>query len=74
MITPIFIPMASIEPNRCPECKNVEKKVEVCKHCGYEYQVEKTSFLEGFIITLVILFGIWFFLHSVILVVRGWLD
>ncbi len=34
---PIFIPMRSSEPSRCPSCKEIESKKEVCKHCEYVY-------------------------------------
>lgn len=36
-VVPIIIPV-NHEPNRCPKCERIENKIEVCKHCGHEYE------------------------------------
>lgn len=38
-VIPVMIPVTS-EPKRCPACKRVESKVEVCEHCRHEYKSE----------------------------------
>jgi len=47
-VTPIFIPMgsSSSEPERCPNCNELENKVTLCKHCGYEYKDDPGGFWE----------------------------
>jgi len=35
---PVYIPS---EPDLCPKCEKPENVIRVCKHCGYEYPVEK---------------------------------
>lgn len=42
IITPVYIPY-NTTPSLCPKCHKDEDIKEVCKHCGYEYQEEKTS-------------------------------
>lgn len=37
MFIPILIPTRPHEPTRCPNCKEIENKKEVCKHCKYVY-------------------------------------
>ncbi len=39
IITPLYIP-ASRESDRCPSCKNLENKKEICAHCSYEYKTD----------------------------------
>lgn len=33
---PVIIPIRS-EPERCPKCREIEHKVEVCDNCNYQY-------------------------------------
>lgn len=37
----MFVPMPGkrTEPKLCPKCGNVEDKMELCRHCKYEYPV-----------------------------------
>ncbi len=45
MFQPIFIPVQS-HTDHCPNCGHVENKIEVCKHCKYEYPEEDMSVFE----------------------------
>lgn len=51
------------EPSRCPKCDKKENIVEVCKHCGYEYEEESLTgwdILIGIFVAWVILtIGYW---------------
>lgn len=41
-----FIPMGSrSEKETCPNCRKPEDKMEVCKHCHYEYPEESSTWL-----------------------------
>lgn len=40
---PIIIPHHNSEPSHCPNCGQIEHKIEVCKHCKYEYPKETWS-------------------------------
>lgn len=62
MSTPIIIPMP-VEPDRCPECNNVENVKAVCANCGYEYRDgEGRVWPAVLIIVLSVVFAVWFLL------------
>ncbi|MFW9872353.1 MAG: hypothetical protein ACFFG0_04565 [Candidatus Thorarchaeota archaeon] len=67
--TPIFIPYNS-EPERCPQCKKIENKKTICKHCGYEYKVDDDITCGDVVLTIMFLGGIvW-----IILTIFEWLS
>ena len=59
---PIIIPAS--DPVRCPECGKVEKKIEVCAHCGHEYKKEPLTTFENILapilLVLIGVFVVWF--------------
>lgn len=52
MILPIII---NNQQNKCPKCGKEESIIEVCSHCGYEYENEFTLFQSIMIILITIL-------------------
>lgn len=41
----VIVPIhTTSEPDRCPECKEVENTKVVCAHCGHEYKKDACSF------------------------------
>ena len=59
-ITPVPIIIRQSE-SKCPECGKSEKIIEVCKHCGYEYEQdeEEYSWTKIILITIGILIVVW---------------
>jgi hypothetical protein len=46
---PLWLPM-NTQPARCPYCHNVEKKVEICDTCRYEYPEADFQLLFGWLL------------------------
>lgn len=56
MITPIII---NQNEEVCPNCGKPEEIIEVCKHCGHEYEYESLSVKEKIIFALFVIVFIW---------------
>lgn len=46
----------------CPSCGKNENKIEVCKHCSFEYNEEPITFLEKLIAIIFLILFIWLIL------------
>jgi len=66
-MTPIIIPVNN-ETDECPSCGKEENKIEICKHCGYEYKEEPISLIGSILVLLIIFVIAW-----VAVVVLSWL-
>ncbi len=47
--------IVSSGPPRCPKCRNIEHKVEVCAHCDYHYPEPEETGMVGFIILIIMI-------------------
>ena len=64
MITPIIVPIM-VEDDKCPQCGKDEERMEVCKHCGYEYKPSECSFWGIILTVLTMIFLVWMFVTLV---------
>ena len=55
---PIFIPH-NTEPSKCPKCRRNENIVEVCRHCGYEYEESDWTWRDVLITVCIVVVGFW---------------
>ena len=73
-ITPVPIFINSSEENeRCPKCGKPEEIVEVCKHCGHEYEYEEDIGIIAKIISIAILIFVLIFIAWFLLTLLFWL-
>lgn len=73
MITPIPIFIRDSEPDKCPKCNREEDVVEVCRHCGHEYEyVDDTRWYHVVGVLLMFLFALVVFLFVAVTIV-DWL-
>lgn len=72
IITPIIIPTNHEEP-KCPNCGKNENIIQVCKHCGYEYDEENAKWWEFLLATIVIVIITVIFIFSV-WTIMDWLS
>lgn len=56
---PMMINPSNQQPAECPKCHKQEDIIEVCAHCGYEYEPDETSWVDGLKVILLILFLVW---------------
>ncbi len=55
----IIIPIPIQEP-KCPSCGNNENKIEVCKHCGHEYENNGYTLIQIIVGIILIILIVWF--------------
>jgi uncharacterized protein (DUF983 family) len=58
MITPIINTIYH-EEARCPQCGKKENRIEVCKHCGHEYESTESDWVSWVIISIGLIVIVW---------------
>ena len=57
------------EPDTCPECKQIEKKIEICAHCGHVYPDEGLTKKDVVIVIFMLLIFLW-----IVITLTSWLG